>query len=341
MWQTGFKSQNGVFLIGALVFASILGVVILATITLVITQSKSQQTFVNERKAFYAAETGIEYAVGVLKDSSDWRNGVSKDSVGDGEFSTTLDDSDTISSLGDTILVTATGYKGNIQRSIQTYLIQPELGYSILAGKDIDFSKGKAVVKGNLHANNKVKVGSKYAITGTVTTAPPIIDMPSIDWDFFKNEAIAAGQYIDGDIEFDLPGSPYSGVWYATGKIKIKDNNVVINGTLAAEDDIELKMNNEQITAPSSDYPAIITKSSLIVDKNNAVINGLIYCKDLDIKKNNMVINGALVVTNTVQNEMNNTVINYQPSYLTKISGMAFSSSSAGLPLVISWRISK
>ena len=341
MWQTRFKSQNGAFLIGALVFASILGVVILATTTLVITQSQSQRTFVNERKAFYAAETGIEYAVGVLKDSSDWRNGVSKDSIGDGEFSVTLDDTNTISSLGDTILVTATGYKGNIQRSIQTYLIQPELGYSVLAGKDIDFSKGKAVVKGNLHANNKAKIGPKDTIDGTVTSAPPIIDMPMIDWDFFKNKAIADGQYVDGDVGFDLPGSPYNGVWYATGKIKMKDNDVVVNGTIVAEDDIELKKNNEKITATSSNYPAILTKKSIIVDKNNAEINGLIYCKDLDIKKNNMVINGAVVVTNTIKNEMNNTVINYQPSYLNKISGMAFSSSSAAPPLVISWRISK
>jgi hypothetical protein len=336
-----FKSQRGAFLIGALVFVVILGVVIFAVGTLVTNQSRSEAQSANERKAFYAAETGIEYALGVLKDSSDWRNGVSKDSVGDGEFSVSVDDTNTVSALGDTVLVTAKGYKGNIQRSIQVYLIQPELGYSVLAGKDIDFSKGKAVVKGNLHANNKVKIGSKYTINGEVTTAPPVIDMPIVDWDFFKNKAIANGQYVDGDIELDPADNPHKGVFYATGKIKMKDNNVVVEGTLVAENNIELKKNNEKISATPSKFPAIITKESLIVDKNNAEINGLIYCKDLVIKKNNMVINGAIVVTNTVKNEKNNTVINFQISHLIKVSGMEFSAKSSGPPITLKWKVAQ
>jgi hypothetical protein len=339
MWQIRFKSQRGAFLIGALIFVAIVGVAVIAITTLVVSQNRGQQTFIDERKAFYAAETGIEYAIGVLTDSSDWRGGVSKDSVGDGEFSVTVDDTNTISSLGDTVLVTAVGYKGKIQRTVQTYLIQPDLGYSVLAGKDIDFSKGKAVVKGNLHANNKVKIGSKYEINGKITTAPPVINMPIVDWDFFKNLAIADTQYVDGNIELAASGSPYSGVWYATGKIMMKDNNVVVNGTLAAENNIELKKNGEIITATPSNYPAILTKGSLIVDLNNAEINGLIYCGDLDIKKNNMIINGALVVTNTITNEMNNTVINFDQKYVTKVSGVDFSSNSAGPPLVIRWKV--
>jgi len=346
MLQIRFKLQNGSFLIGALVLATIVGVAVLATTTLVVTQGQAEQIFVNERKAFYAAETGIEYALGVLKDSSDWREGVSKDSLGDIEFSVSLEDKNTSPSLGDTVLVTSIGYKGSIQRSIQVYLTQPGGGpdtdYLVLAGNDIDFSKGKAVVNGNLHANKKVKIGSKYTINGEVTTAPPTIDLPTVDWDFFKNEAIAAGQYVAGDIEFES-GKEYSGVWYATGEAKIKDNNVVINGTIVAENNVELKKNNEKITAPAH-YPAILTKTDLKVEKNNAEINGLIYCQNLEIKKNNMVINGALVVTNTIKNEKNNTEMNFEPSYLTKIAGLTFSSKgggNSGPPQVARWRISK
>ena len=108
------NSERGGFLIGALVFVVILGIVIFSVATLVTNQNRSQVQSANERKAFYAAETGVEYAVGVLRDSADWRSGVSKDTVGDGEFSVTLDDSNTIYSLKDTILVTSTGYKGSI-----------------------------------------------------------------------------------------------------------------------------------------------------------------------------------------------------------------------------------
>jgi len=341
------NSEHGSFLIGALVFVIILAIVIFSVTSLVTSQNRAQVQSANERKAFYAAETGIEYALGVLKDSSDWREGVSKGSLGDIEFSVSLDDKDTSPFLGDTVLVTSIGYKGSIQRSIQVYVIQPGGGpdtdYLILAGDEIDFSKGEAVVNGNLHANKKVKIGSKYTINGEVTTAPPTIDLPTVDWDFFKNEAIAAGQYVNGDIEFEA-GSSYSGVWYATGKAKMKDNNVVINGTIVAEDDIELKMNNEKITANPANYPAILTKKKLEVDKNNAEIRGFIYCSDLVIKKNNMVINGALVVTNTIKNEKNNTEINFEPSYLTKVAGVTFSSKgggNSGPPQVARWRISK
>lgn len=347
MLQIRLKSQRGGFLIGALVFVIILGIVIFSATTLVTNQNRAQVQSANERKAFYAAETGIEYALGVLKDSSDWRDGVSKDSVGDGKFSVNLDDKNTIPSLGDTILVTATGYKGNIQRSIQVYLIQPggpDTDYAVLAGSEIDFSSGKAVVNGNLHANKKAKIGSKYTINGDVTIAPPTIDAPEVDWDFFKNEAIAAGQYVIGDIEFESSGNPYTGVWYATGEAKIKDNNVVINGTIVAENNIELKKNNEKITATPSNYPAILTKTDLKVEKNNAEITGLVYCQNLEIQKNNMVINGALVVTNKITNSKNNTEINFEPLYLTKVSGVTFdsnSSSSSGPPQVTMWRVSK
>lgn len=346
MWQNQFKSEKGAFLVGALVIATVLGVAILATTTLVVTQNQAQQVFVNERKAFYAAETGIEYALGVLQDSSDWRGGVSKDSIGDGEFSVALDDKNTIPSLGDTVLVTATGFQRNVQRSIQVYLIQPGGGpdteYLVLAGNDIDFSKGKAVVNGNLHANNGVKIGKKYTINGEITSAPPVVDMPKVNWDLFKKEAIAAGQYVAGDMEFES-GKNYSGVWYVAGEAKIKDNNVVINGTIVAENNIELKKNNEKIIAPAH-YPAILTKSDLIVDKNNAEINGLIYCQNLDIKKNNMVINGGLAVANTIKNEKNNTELNFNPSYLTDVVGITFSSKgggNSGPPLVTRWRVSK
>lgn len=350
MWQIRFRSQKGAFLIGALIFVAIVGVAVVAITTLVVTQNQGQQTFIDERKAFYAAETGIEYALGVLEDSSDWRGGVSKDSIGDGEFSVTVDDDNSIPGLGDTVLVTATGFRGKIQRSIQVYVIQPGGGpdtdYVIFAGDDIDFSSGKAVVNGNLHANKSVKIGNKYTINGEVTTAPPSIDPPEIDWDFFKNEAIAAGagHYMAGDIEFESSGNPHTGVYYATGEIKIKDNNVIINGTLVAENNIELKMNNEKITAEPSNYPAILTKGDLKVEKNNAEITGLVYCQNLEIQKNNMIINGGLVVTGTITNEKNNTKINFEPLYLTQVAGVDFGDSgsgSSGPPQVTRWRVSK
>ena len=338
-------SQRGGFLIGALVFVVILGIVIFSVATLVTNQSRSQAQVANERKAFYAAETGIEYALGVLNDSLDWRGGVSKDSIGDGEFSIKVDDKNTISTLGDTILVTATGYKGKIQRSIQVYLMQfggPDIDYALLSGGDIDFTGGKAVINGDLHSNGTVKMGVKDTVNGTITQAPPVIDLPEVDWNFFKKEAMDAGQYVEGDKDF-VYGVSYTGVWYITGKAKVKDNGVVINGTLVSEGDVELIKNDEKITATPEYYPAILTKGDIVATKNTGEINGLIYCNNLNIEKNLMTINGAIITTGTIKNSKNETEINFEPKYLTGLAGIDFkeTGNKGDSLLVLRWQNKK
>lgn len=331
------SSEHGGFLIGALVFVVILGIVIFSVATLVTNQNRSQVQNANERIAFYAAEAGAEYAIAVLKDSSDWREGINDEPLAEGKFSVSLSD------VGDTLIITSTGKVENTQKNVQVLLLKmgaPDMDYSVLAGDEIDFSKGEAVVNGNLHANKKVKIGEKYTINGTITQAPPVIDLPEVDWDFFRNEAIAQGQYVEGDKSFVISESPYSGVWYATGKAKMQDNDIVVNGTIVSEKNCELTKNNEKITATPSNYPAIATMGDLIVDKNNVEINGLIYCKNLVIKKNNMVINGAIITTGTIKNEKNNTILNFEPKYLTKVEGVDFgkTSSKGDSLIVLRWQ---
>lgn len=340
------KSEHGGVVLGTLLLVVIVGFTIFASVTLVTTQNRSNTAQIAERKAFYAAETGLEYALGVLEDSSEWQSGVSKDSVGDAEFSVSIDDNNTIPGLNDTILVTSTGFKSNVQRSIQAYLLLPSGGpdfdYVCFAGNDIDFSSGKAVVNGNLHANNSAIINANYTINGTVTQAPPMMDLPTVDWNFFKNKAIAAGQYVMDDKNFTKSESPYSGVWYITGKATISSNNIVVNGNIIAEDDVELLKNNEKITAPSN-YPAILTKNDLIISGKNAEISGLIYCKDMETDNNGTVIMGAIVTTNVLKNTVNNLTIDFEPTYLTNVAGIVFNSSGNSLdkPLITRWSIIK
>lgn len=333
------KSEQGSFLIGALVFVIILGIVIFSVTTLVTSQNRAQVQSAQERKAFYAAETGIEYAVAAIKDSCDWRASVSNSSVGDGEFSIKVDDENTMASFGDTILVTSTGYYRNIQRTLQLYLLQfnngPALDYVVLADDDIDFSSGKAIIDGNLHANGELAIGSNYIINGSVSQAPPVVDMPIIDWDFFKNEASNLGQYVEGNKAF-VGGSTYTGVWYITGKATVLDNDIQVKGTIVSEDDCELIMNNESIIADPG-YPAILTKGDLIVQKNGATIRGLIYCKNLDIQKNNMKIYGAIITTGTIINQKNNTEFYFDPTSLTGLEGMDFGCKKDSL-MVLRWQ---
>lgn len=339
MKKNSISSEQGAFLIGALVFVIILAIVIFAVTTLVTNQNRAEVQSAHERKAFYAAETGIEYALGVLEDSSDWRGGVSMDSVGDGQFSVTLDDSNTISSLMDTILVTSTGYKGSIQRKIKVLLIPgPDLAYALLAGGDINLSKGEVTVNGDIHTNGSLTTnGNKTTINGTASEAPPIVNLPTIDWDFYKNLAMVdSGHYVVGDKTFIKSESPYYGVYYTTGKAIVGDNNIEIYGSIIAEGDVDLTWNYEWIEATPSNYPAIATQGDLILGKNTGTIKGLVYCTNLVCDKNNTEFYGGLITTGTFTNGLNNTEINYDPQYLTGLEGVTFPGKSDSL-IVLRW----
>lgn len=188
----------------------------------------------------------------------------------------------------------------------------------------LELKKGPGTVTGHLHSNNKIKIKyDKVTIIGTVTVDPPVVALPTIDWDFFKNAATAAGQYSDKDITLDLSGSPYSGVWYSKKSIKIKDG-VVINGTVAAEKDIKFDKDNITITANPANYPAILSKKSVKADKKGIQINGFVYAdKDFKIGEN-FVLNGAAAAKKKIFKGKKNFAITYNAAYTTNLSGVTF-----------------
>lgn len=342
MFVTKLKSSRGSFLFGVLIHALILSIVLLALVTLVTTQNRAQTIYTEERKAFYAAESGVEYAIGVLTDSADWRDGASHVSVGEGEFSITVEDGDSDPALGDTLRVTSNGSLGSIRKIIEVLLLQtPDVwDYALYAGEDIDFTAGKGGVNGNLHANNNAQIGGGYTINGTVTEAPPTIDPPLIDWKFYEDKAKAIGQYVVGDKNF-TGGLPYKDIWYITNNAIIQDNNVEIKGTIVTEGDCRIEKNNETIIAVPSDYPALVVGGSLIFGGNGALVKGLIYCEnDLTINKNNFTIVGAVICNGTLTNLKNKLSITYDPTFTTNVAGMTFDPGvSAEPPQIARWGI--
>jgi hypothetical protein len=232
--------------------------------------------------------------------------------------------------LGDTLLITVTATSSSYVKTLQARVIPGSDGTwknAIVAGQELDMSKGKGIVNGNLHANSKAKVGSKYTVNGDIKTAPPTISMPTIDWDFYKNAAIAQGHYFTSEIKFTKDDSPVSGIWYSTKEIEIEDNNVIVNGSLISEEDIEIEKNNVEIYATPSNYPALVAKHDLHVDFNNTIIEGLIYAgHDIEFQKNNGDITGAIIVGNKIKQEGNNFNITLDSKYTSGLLGMAIDS---------------
>lgn len=333
MFTLKYMSQHGSFLLGALVLVIFLTVIVLAVTNLVTNQSRYGAIYLQERKAFYAAESGAEYALGVLEDSSDWRDGAVNVSVGEAKFSVSVDDSTTEPALNDTVRVTSIGSVGSIQRNIEIFLVWTEgdWPYPAFATHSIHFG-GDGVINGDIHANGTIALDpSKWTINGTATVAPPTIDPPTIDWSFFQAEAVAAGRYYTSALKFEASGSPYSGIWYTTDKVEIKDN-VVINGTIIAELDCNWKGSNISITAPSK-WPALIVGHDIKDGGNNVQVAGFIYtAHDFHPDGDNMTITGAICAGpgHDLHGGGANKTINWEPSYCVGILGVDFGMGAGG-----------
>jgi len=346
MRQIRFRSQNGAFLIGALVLVAIVGVAVIAVATLVVTQNQAQQTFINERKAFYAAETGIEYAQAVLADSVNWRDGASNEPIGDSKYSINVEDKVADPTLVDTLRVTSIGTLGNIQKPIQVFLqkFTSTWPYGVTAGKKVYFNSGTSssnTINGDIHANEEVLLDpTKYTVNGTVTTAPPTVDLPIIDWNLFKDAAIAAGQYVVGDKIFSPSGSPYTGTWYVTGEARLQNNAVVDGGAIVSESNIWIEGNNLLLLiSATGDLPALLAMNDIIIEKNNTDVAGFIYAgHDLNVKKNNCTVTGGVVVGNNITCAGSNFNVTYDSTFTTLLPGVDFGDADVDSLIFMRWQ---
>ncbi len=338
--ETKNHSQYGMSLVAAIVITTLFTSLVSIMATYQWANSRMTAIVAGEQKAYYLSESGTEYALKSLKDSANWRAGVTNVVLGDGKFTITIEDSTTIPALSDSLLVSSVAEAGVTAKKIQVLCLVSDVDfkYSAYAGDEIDFTTGKGIINGDLHANNSATLGWKYTHNGNLTQGTTI-NPPTINWAHWASEATAAGQHITGDYTFNSAGSPYTGVWYVTGDADIGSNGVQINGTLVVDGDFDINKNNCQITATPATNPALLVGKTATVHKNNTQISGFIYCgEDLDFDKNNPVINGAISVQGSIINSGNNLVINHDPSYLRNLSGVSFPVEVQGDLEVFNWK---
>jgi hypothetical protein len=280
------------------------------------------------------ASSGANMAISRLFQNPEWRDGLGRTNFGGGEFNATVTGSDEM------IEVTATGKYGKTQKTVKVKLLSSsKWPYVIYANNEVDFSIGKGTITGDVHANYKVKIGDRYVLHGASSEAPPMVNPPTVNWDFFANQAKAAGQYVVGDKTFTAFGSPYTGVWYITNTAKI-ENNAVINGTIVAGNDCRLTGNNvSSIITAQENYPALVAKNSIIVEKNNAEISGFVYAGNgFKVNLNNLTVIGAITACAYAFGSGNNTDIIYDETYATNVAGIDFNSSGHTSLQILSWQ---
>jgi len=337
-----FKSEKGASLIIVISIITGLGFLGLVIINLVMSEGRVAVIDAAKNKVFYVAETGMEYAFGMLKDSSSWRATQADIAVGYGSFIINVDDSTTIVALDDTLFVTVVATVPGYVKTVQAHVIISDNGslkFAMYAGTTM-WLLGNGTVKGDLHANWIAWVSNNYALNGNKTTSPDAV-MPTIDWNLYKNAAIAAGQYSTSDIHFKTSDMPINGVWYTTKKIILDNNNITINGTIVAEGDLDIKKENFKIYATPTNYPAIIVGDDIVIDKKNAVIEGLVYAADdITIKNSNHIISGGMIAKGKISHTGSNLTLKVNPTYTSGVNGAAIDSTMLAPPgiLYMSWK---
>ena len=284
------------------------------------------------------AGSGANIALANLSQDPNWRGSLNSNFNG-GNFSVMV--ADTVVGPDSLVKLTATGNYSNTQKTIQVML--GPMSYVIFADDNLKLQSGSGTITGNIHINNLINpINTNYNINGTITNAPPYVDPPTVDWDFFKNLAIAAGQYVASGNKDFTAGSSYTGVWYMKNRADIYDG-VVINGTIVAVDKIKIyDDSNVTITATPSSYPAMIGGNKIeILEGCTVTINGYVYCvQDFDMFGDaNINLTGSLTTINDFHNKGVATVdFTYDANYTTNLVGITFNSLSGSNLQIMSWQ---
>lgn len=155
-------------------------------------------------------------------------------------------------------------------------------------GSTLDFQNSTGVINGNVSCNVQIKNYSGMIINGVITEGFPMI-RPTLDFDYYKNLAIAAGQYVSGSKTFT--NTAYSGLWYVGGSVII-ESGAIINGSVIGDSGISFAKaaTNVQINpSPLTNYPALAAKQNISTSASgtgggkiglkNSTINGLVLAQ--------------------------------------------------------------
>ncbi|MFA4889539.1 MAG: hypothetical protein WC628_08225 [Candidatus Omnitrophota bacterium] len=302
--------KNGIVLILAFIVMVTLIVLTAVFLYMISFQTKAGAYQMAEAKALWLAEAGLQQAFYTLKNNATYQDNPTpiSGSLGEGAYSVIVSknaNSYTFTSLG-----TAGGMNRKIAQGMS--LTSSTLVRAIHAdGSTLDFQNSTGVINGNLSCNVQIKNYSGMTINGSITQGFPMI-RPTLDFDYYKALAQAAGQY-DNNAKTFANGT-YNGLWYIGGKVTI-GSNVIINGSIIGDSSIEFAKaaTNVQITpSPLTNYPALAAKQGISTSASgtggdkiglqNSTINGLILAQanitfDWIV---NSTINGTILAGNNI-----------------------------------------
>lgn len=295
---------------GFMLIVSIYVIIIFAVLGITVSafiagEAIGNSLFVNGLKALHITEGGIEYMIANdLINDFDWSNNDGDShlgiALGLGEFDVWVS-----SSSPESATVSSNGYinRGNLFSEVRRQTVvelqrfyEPSLNNLLYVSGRINMNHATGLASGApLVSGADINTGN-VVIDGDVEEYDSIV-LPTIDWNAYKNLAIAQGNYYGGDLSIAHSQS-MDGIYYVEGNVSM-DDNVTINGSLIVEGNINMnQVTGLYITPEVSGYPALIVGGNLNATHiDDSFITGLVYTGG-NITMNNcnqMTIIGALL----------------------------------------------
>jgi hypothetical protein len=305
------RNEKGAVLLFTLIVMIVLISVVGAYLGFVQSSTRSTGAQIEDSQAIYLADAGLQYAIHRLTDS-DYRDNVSRDvnntttgsaNLGEGSYTFEIYRGALEAADEDTFYITSTGTLGGLGRQITQTALETSavLERAIHAdGAHLKLNYSSGTINGNVSCFVSVQpdpLPGGLTITGTVTDQDddqakvnPLVNL-GVGTTYY-NLADALGQRVAGNKTFNSNGSPYTGIWYMGGWVRI-ESNVTINGSIIAEGSITFENSADNVVInpmayePTQNYPALVSGSDISstgvgnpkIGLQNSTINGLVMAE--------------------------------------------------------------
>lgn len=294
--KTTNNPESGIVLVVCIILLlmlSLIGISSLMTSNTEMDISKNSQHSVS---AFYLADAGVERALSIITDSTEWRAGFNDEQLGNGTYTVIVFDSLTYPYLGNSIMVRSTGKAGEAESTIEAIFgpkYRSRFEYGAYGRDDFKMNGGGLIDSydsrvgtyasqavngpdggGYMFANNNARIGGN----GTIKTA--------------GNAQIHGDVYTSPGGTFDIGGTLYGDT--------IRMATSIVMDSIPASEMADAQANNDATTnmtlTGSATYDTV-TNALTTSNNSDSVIfsSGTYYFSSIDIKGVLLVESGAQV----------------------------------------------
>lgn len=314
------NNEKGATLIAVIFFVSTLTLAGLVMVHFVQNNSKVIALDAQTARAFYTAQSAVDYAVRKSLNTQNWHWSASNQAIANGAASINVEDSTIYNYLKDTLQVKVLATSGNASsRQIFRMRLTDISGYAVY-------------ISGNL---NDVTINDSAGNPNPSLAYDHATELPEIDTYRLKQMAMAQGHYFSGSLSLS------NGASYPTGA----DANFYHprpNGVPSDTPNVVYIEGNLEVKNSAQIFGIIVVNGDVVL-KNSQKLDGILFLPspvsvvqqvDMDNKETvyGGIFGGANVEGNGNTNKIN---INYRSSYVKKF----FSSYAInGLPYITIWR---